>query len=134
ITDTDKIIGMPEQVGVPMITSPESGNRPPDNTISFKLNSSTRPDLFYARVLTAMGTPMWAAMIPGSASSFRLPDFPDFSHLPKSKRPEPYPGGGYQLVILGIDHPTLCYSNFSYSDLRIQKWKAFSASSRIISF
>lgn len=134
ITRTDQVVGMPNLIGVPFVTTPASGEQPFNNIISLGLNSSTRPDLFFVRVLTPMGSPIWDAFIPGSTSRVQLPEFPDFSHLPPSQRPEPYSSGEYVLYVTGIDHPTLDYNSFSYSDLSRQEWRAFSQYSQWIKF
>jgi hypothetical protein len=134
ITSTDQVVGMPNLIGVPFVTTPDSGEKPYNNIISLGLNSANRPDLFYARILTPMGSPVWDAFIPGSSSRVQLPEFPDFSHLPPSQRPEPYASGDYLLYVVGIDHPTLDYNSFSYSDLSREKWRAFSQYSQWIQF
>ena len=134
ITKTGTTIDMPTLVGVPIITTPMPGGKPTNNLIKWRLNSSNQPDFFYVQILTPMRRPVWEAFVPGTATSVRLPNFPDFSHLPKSQRPVPYPGGSYSLMVVGIRHPGVSYRNFSYADLSIDKWEAFSLNGHVISF
>lgn len=129
-----QVIEMPTLLGVADVTSPAQAQRPVNGLIKFRTGSAIKPDFWYAQVLTGMGATVWDAFVPGSATSIRFPDFPNFSQLPKEMRPQPYPGGGYQLVIMGIRHPGISYRNFTYSDLSVDKWEAFSVGTHIIRF
>ena len=134
IKKTNQLVDMPKMVGIADIITPGPGERPRNNLISWKLNTSNQPDFYFVQILTPMNRSVWDAFVPGSATSVRLPNFPDFSHLPPMKRPVPYPGGTYQLQVIGIRHPGASFGNFSYSDLSIDKWEAYSASGHVIQF
>jgi hypothetical protein len=134
VTATQSIIQLPPLLGVARVTSPQSGARPVDGLVTFDIKSSNRPDFYFARVLTPRGRALWEIFLPGSANSFTLPDFPDFSHLPKKRRPKPYPNGTFRLSITGIRHQGVSYGNFSYSDLSTDKWEAFSVGGQRITF
>ncbi len=134
ITRTDQTVAMPELLGVPFISTPAPSTKPHNDIVTLSPNNSHRPDLYYMRVLTSMGGTIWDAFIPGSRTQVRLPEFPDFSHLPERHRPQPYSNGEYILYVVGVDHPTLDYDSFSYGQLSRDQWRAFSQYSQWIKF
>ena len=129
VGSTSGTVQMPPLPAVPEISVPG----PPDyrvgpgGTISFQTNSSNRPDFWRIQVLGAFGTTVLEAFADGTDNTVNLPSFPDLSDMPEEIRPQPYPGGGYTLQIIGIEHPTATYKNFGYSDLSIGSWDAYSA-------
>lgn len=136
ITNMDQIVNMPALPNIPRVTSPLSGSKPVNGLVSFTANSVIKPDFYYARVVTFMGATVWEAFLDGDATSFRFPEFPDFSHLPPETRPVPYPGGTYQLIVLGVKKrgTSASIDNYSYSDLSIDSWQAYSVWTQVISF
>jgi len=134
ITQPGSRVTLPKLVGVPIVQTPAAGGTVQNNLLSWNLNTTNRPDFFFVQVLDAMGRPMWHAFSPGHASSVRLPDFPDFSKLPEKKRPEPYPDGSFNMVIIGARHPSLGYNSFSYTDLGFGNFESFSVTTRNIAF
>jgi hypothetical protein len=76
----------------------------------------------------------WEGFLPGSATSFRFPEFPSFSNLPPDKRPAPYPGGSYILVMIGIEMDNANYNQLAFSDLSQDKWDAYSTWTQLITF
>ena len=74
----------------------------------------------------------WEAFLPGTATSLRLPTFPDFSNLPADQRPAPYTGELVFLVIYAIKQPGLDFNNFTYNDLGIDKWEAYAINFQLI--
>jgi hypothetical protein len=129
VTSTSGTVQMPPLPAVPEITVPSPPNFQvgPGGTIAFQTNSSNRPDFWRVQVLGAFGTTVLEAFADGSDNTVNLPSFPDLSDIPEEVRPQPYPGGGYTLQIIGIEHPTATYQNFGYSDLTINTWEAYSA-------
>ncbi|CAN0530506.1 unnamed protein product, partial [Laminaria digitata] len=115
-----------DMLGVAQIVSPLAGNTPLNGLVTFNYNSPDKPDLFYVRIQTFMQQTKWEAFIPGTATSVRLPTFPDFSHLPPDQRPTPYNGEQLIMLIIGIKQPGLDFNNFSYADLSQEKWTAYS--------
>lgn len=134
VTQPGSLVTLPKLVGVPIVQTPAPQGKVQNNLISWNLNTTNRPDFFFVQILDSMGRPLWHAFSPGHASSVRLPDFPDFSNLPKSKRPAPYPGGTFNMVIIGARHPTLGYDSFSYSDLGFGNFESFAVTSQEIAF
>lgn len=134
ITNMSQIVNMPALPGIARVTSPASGGVPVDGLVSFQVNSAVKPDFYYVRVITFMGATVWEAFLDGNATSFRFPDFPDFSYLPEDERPVPYPGGAYQLVILGVRKQGSTINNYSYSDLSQDAWESYSLYGQVISF
>ncbi|MFB6264145.1 MAG: IPT/TIG domain-containing protein [Bradymonadaceae bacterium] len=134
IKSTSGVIQMPKLLSIADVTSPRPGGQPKGGLVEFDVSNGAKPDFFYARVVTPMRKTIWEAFVPGTARRIRLPNFPDFSNLPKKKRPNPYPSGRYGLQIIGIHNTGTSYRNFSYSDLSIDKWKAYSVGVHRIQF
>lgn len=131
IKDLSKTLEM-NLLDVAQVTSPAAGGRPQNNLVTFTYNSPKKPDLFYVRIETPMRAVRWEAFLPGTATSIRLPDFPDFSNLPADQRPNPYTGEQLFLLIIGISQPGLDFNNFTYNDLGLDKWDAYSFGFQLI--
>jgi len=134
ITNPNQLITMPRLVGVPIVNTPGAGETVQNNLIAWNLNTSNRPDFYFVQILTPMGAPLWQAFAPGTRSSIRLPNFPSFSQLPQSKRPVPYPGGTFTLVVLGARSPTTNFNSFTYQDLQRSNLESFSVFAQQIGF
>lgn len=134
ITDMSQIVNMPALPSLARVTSPANGSIPVDGLVSFQPSSAIQPDFYYVRVVTFMGATVWDGFLNGSETSFRFPDFPDFSHLPPDQRPVPYPGGSYVLQIIGISQPGTSINNYSYSNLSIDGWDAYSVWAQVVTF
>lgn len=134
ITDMSRVVNMPALPAVPEVTSPANGAIPIDGLVSFQPSSSIQPDFYYVRVVTFMGATVWDGFLNGTETSFRFPDFPDFSHLPADQRPAPYPGGSYILQIVGINQPGTSINNYSYSNLSIDGWESYSVWAQVVTF
>ncbi len=134
ITDMSQVVSLPALPTIARVTSPASGAVPIDGLVSFDANSPNPPDFYYVRVVTTMGATVWEGFLNGTATSFRFPDFPDFSYLPPDQRPVPYPGGVYQLIIIGVRQAGTSINNYSYSDLSLDSWESYSAWAQYISF
>ena len=115
-----------DMLGVPTITQPANFERPQNGLIAFDYPAVRDPDLFQVRIQDGFGRRYWEAFLPGSARSVRLPDFPDFSSLPPDQRPDPYQGGAWTMLIIGIEQPGLDVNNFTYRDLGLEQWSAYS--------
>lgn len=138
ITDTSGPVPL-TPLAIPEITTPGPDESPDNNLIAWDLNTSNHPEFYFVQILdpaTTPPSPVWHAFAPGSETSVRLPDFPDFSHLPEGERPQPYPDPGqpYVLVVTGIRTQGTNYDNFSYSDLAIDNWKAYASDAHLIEF
>lgn len=136
VTDVSKVLELPGLFGAAVVTSPANGAVPVDRLFQFRVDdSSNPPDLYYVTIMTPMQVTVWNVFVPGHERSFRLPDFPDFSHLPAEERPVPYPGGTYIMDIIGISAPGLDYANLSYADLgSLESWDGYSYTRTVITF
>jgi hypothetical protein len=134
ITDMSAVVHMPVLPPIARVTSPLSSQTPVDGLVTFDLNSPVRPDFYYVSVTTFDRVTVWEAFIDGAATSFRFPDFPDFSHLPAAQRPVPYPGGAYQLMIVGVRERGTSIDNFSYANLSMDGWDSYSLWLQIVGF
>ncbi len=134
ITNTNQVIEMPPLMGIATLTSPTNGQVPVDRTFRFALNNTNQPDFFYVVVTDFLQAIKWEVMLPGSARSFKLPDFPDFSHLPAEDRPVPYPGGSYIMTIVTVSSPGFLYDGITYADLSGANWDAYSVGGSLITF
>jgi hypothetical protein len=134
ITDMTSIVDMPALPSIAEVTSPASGSRAVNGLVSFQTNSAVQPDFYYVQVVTFMGATVWEGFLNGNETSFRFPDFPDFSHLPPDQRPVPYPGGAYQLNIIGVRQQGTSINNYSYSNLGIDSWQSYSVWAQVLQF
>ena len=116
---------------VPTVTQPDPWQAPTDGVIRFTYDGPNPPDLFYVLVRDELGRRYWEAFLPGSARSVRLPEFPDFgASLPDWKHPVPYRSGDRTMFIIAIEQPGLSIHNFTYSDLSVEQWRAYSLLTR----
>jgi len=131
VTNINGIIELPPLLGVPTITSPSDFAVPVNRTFQFTTNSTNPPSFFYIRMIDFQETPIWDVFLPGTETSFRLPDFPAFSG---PNQPVPYPGGSYILLFYSIRLPNFSYANVSYANLDIGTWDAYAVNVHFISF
>ena len=98
---------------------------PTDGLVQFDLDTTNQPDFIYGMIVTPAGAMVWEVFLPGNATSFRLPTFPDFSSLPADQRPNPYPGQQLILQIVTVSSPGFDFNTVSYNDLSISGWDAY---------
>lgn len=134
VRNTAQVIQLPPLLGVPTFTSPTNGQVPTDRLFQFTTGSTNLPSFYYVRIVDFQQTPIWDVFLPGSQTSFRLPDFPSFANVPPEDRPSPYPLGTYVLQIFAIREPGFLYSTVSYGNLDIARWDAYAANVQLISF
>ncbi len=134
VSDMSQVVNLPAMPAIARVTSPGDQEVPIDGLVSFQLDSPVDPDFYYVRVQTLMGATVWEGFLEGDATSFRFPDFPDFSHLPEEDRPVPYPGGTYQLSIIGISQQGTSINDYSYSNLSLDSWESYSVWAQFIMF
>ena len=134
VEDISSVIKMPELPAIPRVQTPQSGQSPTDGLVQFTPSTVNRPDYYYLKVMTFQRATKWEGFLPGSATSFRFPEFPSFSNLPPDKRPAPYPGGSYILVMIGIEMDNANYNQLAFSDLSQDKWDAYSTWTQLITF
>jgi hypothetical protein len=134
VTDTSGLVALPPLPGIPVVTSPPEFGRPIQGLVEFVVDSPNSPDIIMVYVLTPQFDIVWEVYLPGSARSFRFPDFPDMSHLPPDERPFPYPGGTYILYMVGLKSTGISYDNFSYDLFGQGAVEASSVNFHIITF
>lgn len=134
ITDTSTTVQMPSLPPIARVTSPQWSEAPENGMIHFDAESTTPPDFYYIQLVTAERARVWEGFIDGEETSFKFPDFPDFSHLPEAELPVPYPGGSYQLYIIGIRESGSSVDDFSYANLTLNGWEAYSLWAQIMAF
>ena len=134
VSNISNAIAMPKLIGAPIVTAPMPGTRPTNDIITFSPTSPIEPDYYRVEVYTSRGKTVWEAYIPGTATTVHLPTFPSFSSTPQHRRPNPYPTGRYQVQILGIRHPNSRLNNFSYTDLSVVDWTAYTLNASTIIF
>ncbi|MGM0556449.1 MAG: IPT/TIG domain-containing protein, partial [Myxococcota bacterium] len=134
ISDASSLVTMPKSPTIAEVISPADGDIPTNGLVQFDADASAAPDFYYVRVMTFQQATVYEAFLPGTATSFRFPDFPDFSHLPEEERPVPYPGGTYQLMIIGVNQQGTSIDDWSYSDLSLDSWESYSLWQQLISF
>lgn len=132
VKDLTQTIELPGLLDTPQFISPQSGSRPLNGLVNFTYNNPIKPDLYYVRIETPMQALRWEAFLPGTATSLRLPTFPDFSNLPADQRPAPYTGELVFLIVIAIKQPGLDFNNFTYNDLGLDKWEAYSINFHLI--
>lgn len=131
VTNINQIIELPPLLGVPTITSPQDFSVPVDRTFIFNTNSTNLPSFYYVRITDFQQTPIWDVFLPGTETSFKLPDFPQFTG---PTQPSPYPLGTFVVQIIGIRMANFNYANVSYADLDIGLWDAYSVNVHFVSF
>ncbi len=134
VRNTSQVIQLPALLGVPTFTSPTNGQVPTDRLFQFTTGSTNLPSFYYVRIVDFQQTPIWDVFLPGTQTSFRLPDFPSFANVPAEDRPSPYPLGTYVLQIFAIREPGFLYSTVSYGNLDLARWDAYAANVQLISF
>ncbi len=127
VTDLSKTIVMPPLLDIPEPVSPTVGGTLQNNTVTFQASGPYYPDFYSIIFLNADGLPFWQFVIPGTSNTIRLPDFPDFSFLPAEQRPDPLDTSRIYMTVIGIRAAdNFAYENFSYQDLSMDAWSAYS--------
>lgn len=132
VKNLSQTIELPGLLDTPQFITPAQGARPLNGLVEFTYTNPIKPDLYYVRIETPMQELRWEAFLPGDATSLRLPTFPDFSNLPADQRPTPYTGELVFLILIGIKQPGLNFNNYTYNDLGLDKWEAYSFNYHLI--
>jgi hypothetical protein len=127
VTSTSQLVQLPPLLDVPEPVSPLPGAMIVNDEIRWQASGPYRPDLISLIMRDARGIPVWSIILPGDATSARIPRFPDLSSRPLDQRPQPYPT---DLVYLTITSARLSaggsINTFSYQDLDSGRWEAYS--------
>jgi hypothetical protein len=127
VVDLSQTIVMPPLLDVPEPISPPIGGTIQNNTITFQADGPYYPDFYSVSFLDEEGLPIWQFVIPGDENSVRIPEFPDFSFLPSDQRPNPLDTSRIYMTVIGIRaEPAFSFESFSYRDLSLDAWRAYS--------
>jgi hypothetical protein len=134
ITSTSQLVQLPPLLDVPELISPADGGMISNGEIRWQVGGAYRPDLISIVMRDARGIPVWSMVLPGDATSARIPDFPDLSSLPPERRPQPYPQDVVYLTISSARIPGATFDTFTYQDLDTGRWEAYSINRWTVSF
>jgi len=130
ITDLTQNVELPGLLGIARVTSPPEAGTLVDGLIKWDYSSSRKPDLYQVLVVIpglAGPVPYWDAYLPGTATSVRIPDFPDFSQIyPPGEAPTPFQGMAYPVLLYAIERDGLEFNEFTYANFDQSTWDAYS--------
>ncbi len=126
ITNLDRLNSTAPMTSTINFTAPAFGGVPQDGLVQWEYHGSVIPDLHFFYLENQMGDVVWEIFLPGNATSFQFPDFPDLSEYEMEDVPFPYPGGSYFLVNIAISKDGVTGDSFSYDDLGLNSFSAYS--------
>lgn len=129
-----QLIIAPPLLDVPEAVSPLSGGVVINNELRWQANGPYFPSLYIVSIRNERGISVWTMVTPGTATSVRLPQFPDFSALPPEQRPWPYQQGTLFLSLTAARIPNFSFDQFTYEDLNSTRWEASAVARWPISF
>lgn len=129
-----QLITAPALLDVPEAVSPLPGGVVINNELRWQANGPYFPSLYIVSIRNDRGIPVWTMVTPGTATSVRLPQFPDFSALPPEQRPWPYQQGPLFLSLTAARIPNFSFDQFTYEDLNATRWEASAVARWPISF
>ena len=140
VDEVDTTVNSKPIVSTIDVITPASGAVPNNGLVQWNMHGIHQPDLYWVIIETFMQEPVWDVFLPGDVTSFQFPDFPDLSEYAIENDdgiwvpPLPYPGGTYQMIILGISKEGLSIDDFAYDDLNLAHADGFSVAAMIIGF
>ncbi|MEC9440413.1 MAG: IPT/TIG domain-containing protein [Myxococcota bacterium] len=134
VTDTAQVLSLPPLLDVPEPLSPLPGGVIVNREIRWEARGPYFPDMSVVTLRNAEGIPVWTFTVPGTQTSVRVPEFPDFSGLPVEQRPNPYTQNQLFLTITSVRIPQFSYDSFTYEDFGGARWEAFSLSRWAVQF
>ena len=120
----NRLATLPPLLPVPEPVSPLPGGALTHSELRWRVRGPYLPSLYQLTLRDERGIAVWTMIAPGSATSVRLPTFPDLSALPAAQRPSPYPRGQLFLTLTAIRVRNLSFDQFTYEDLRPERWEA----------
>ena len=115
----------PPLVAVPELLEP-ANTTTIDGEIRIGLKGSNEPDFFFLVLRNAVGLPVWTFVVPGGDDYIPMPEFPEFSGLPREAQPEPYQPGALFTLAYGIRIDSFNYNAFTWGDFQSTRWSGFS--------
>ena len=134
VTDTAQVLALPPLLDVPEPLSPLPGGVIVNREIRWEARGPYFPDMSIVILRNSEGIPVWTFTVPGTQTSVRVPEFPDFSGLPVEQRPNPYAQDQLFLTITSVRIPQFSYDTFTYEDFSGARWEAFSLSRWAVQF
>jgi hypothetical protein len=137
IRSYDRMITLPDLVGVPRFTVPADGvTSLAGGYVEWTLGpAARRPDFYNISASAAnAGFSRWNIYIPGSATSFNFADFPEFSALLGGIPAPTDPTGSIYLYVRAIDADIFDFNDFSRRVFRQSGWRSSSTNYRSLVF
>ena len=107
--------------------SPTDGIRANGGLYTYRFeNPGATPDLMYVLVIDSLGRAVWEVFLPGDATSFRMPQFPDFSQVRAPIRPTPYKNSAFDMLFYGIKKQGLTIRSYNSTSLDLETWDGYS--------
>jgi hypothetical protein len=129
IASLDNVIALPPLLEVPEARNPLPGGSI-DRVFNFFAEGPYYPDYWWITIRNEIGLPVWQMLLPGTESTVYIPEFPDFSNLPVDARPDPFQPGSLFVTIIGARAAEgHIYEEWSYRDISVDRWEAYSLSS-----
>ncbi|MFB6264143.1 MAG: hypothetical protein ABEL76_11040 [Bradymonadaceae bacterium] len=125
VTDYDTPVVMPPLLDVPEPASPRAGGEVEGRRIRFQAATPPEPDMYSIYLLDQKGRPFWRYLMSGDSNTIQLPSFPDFSYLPRDRRPDPFSADEGHILIFAIEGDRVAFDDFSYADLSSSKWRGY---------
>src|SRR5690554_5521882 len=127
VSTLEHVIVMPPLLDVPEPVSPVVGGNIVNNTVVFQVDGPHYADFYSVQFVNDDGLAFWELVIPGDQHTIRLPEFPDFSFLPEEQRPNPWNTSRIYMTMIGVrSAPDFVFEEFTYRDLRSERWRAYS--------
>lgn len=131
---TSGVLTMPPLLDVPEPVSPMPRGIIENSRISWESSGPYFPDMYILTLRNEMGQPVWTMTLPGTEQEIVLPEFPDFSGIPLTERPEPIVDGPLFLTITAVRIPDFDYNQFTYQDLNTSRWEANAVNRWVVEF
>ncbi len=129
IASIDNVVALPVLLEVAEPRNPLPGGRI-DGVFDFFAEGPYYPDYWWVTIRNEIGLPVWQMLLPGNETTLYIPDFPDFSSLPVDLRPEPFQSGSLFVSVIGArGSEGLRYETWSYREIDVSRWEAYSVSS-----
>ena len=125
VEDISGPVALHPLVDVPEPIQPMPGEQLRDRELRFQVAGPKEPAFYSIYLLNEEGRRFWHYLMPGHENVVELPRFPDLSHLPEDKRPNPVARGRAFVLILGADAPSVTYNQWSYRDLSLSEWRGY---------
>lgn len=126
IPDPSVLIELPTLLDVPHALQPLPGGTVQNNQISFAGGGAFEPDFYVGFLRNERGIVVYQFFLPGTETTFVLPNFPDFSALPVDKRPVPLAQGPLFLTVVAAKmRAGHVYETLSYRDIDPGLWESY---------